>query len=250
MFVCFRNMVIYPCQLPKCSSRLLSLALSLSLSVSISLSPSLSTLPLLFAVWVFLGVSVSSSSSSSSSSYHQWFGVWVCFGVSPLRPVVFCGAEDLLGLRCGVVRGVRLLGRRLMSSSSSSSSSSCSFLGSTVIGIGPVRNTILVTVAFLIPSCRSRGWKVSATVTSIGFVLDEIIVTVVGFRAARCEKCAQSQGFDMFWTQACRHHKNNKNNKSNKNKNKNKNNNNNNKSNNNNNSSSNNNNYYYYYYYS
>ena len=33
------------------------------------------------------------------------------------------------------------------------------------------------------------------TVTAIGCLSDEILVTVYGFRAARWEKCAQSQGF-------------------------------------------------------
>ena len=52
-----------------------------------------------------------------------------------------------------------------------------------------------MTVVIEIPSCRCRGWKVSA-VTRIGCVSDEILVTVDGFGAAMWEKCTQSQGVD------------------------------------------------------
>ena len=75
------------------------------------------------------------------------------------------------------------------SSSSSSSSSSCSFLGSTVTGIGPVRNAILATVAFqdhfgvVVGKCPlSQGSDVCS---------HEILVTVDGFGAT------MSQGFGM-----------------------------------------------------
>ena len=54
-----------------------------------------------------------------------------------------------------------------------------------------------MTVALSIPSWQSPGWKVS-TVTSIGCVWDEILVTADGFGAAMREKCAQSQGFGIF----------------------------------------------------
>ena len=63
------------------------------------------------------------------------------------------------------------------SSLSSSSSSSSSFLGSAVN--------------------RSRGWPVS-TVTRIGCVWDEILMTVDGFGGPVWEKCAHLQGFGML----------------------------------------------------
>ena len=46
-----------------------------------------------------------------------------------------------------------------------------------------VRNGILASVAFVTPSCRNRGWTVP-TVTRIGCVWDETLVTVDGFGAA------------------------------------------------------------------
>ena len=64
----------------------------------------------------------------------------------------------LLGLRWGVVRGIRLLGDHTIP-----------FLGK--IGTGPVRNAILETLAFLKP-CWSRGWKVP---TATGRRLNEVL---------------------------------------------------------------------------
>ena len=115
----------------------------------------------------------------SSASVVQGLGL---LGLPPLPP--WCGAVRvcLLGRRwCGVVRHMRLLGGGGLVSSSSSSttsssaSSSRSLLGQVSQAPGPVRNAILVTVACLIASCRSRGWKVS-TVTRIGCVWEELMV--------------------------------------------------------------------------
>ena len=118
-------------------------------------------------------------------------------------PVVWCGVVRacgclpspcgvLLGLRCGVVRGMRPLW-----------------------GVG----VIIIIILFLSwvhphrnracqerdppdncivkPSCRSRGWEVF-TVARMGCVWDEILVTFGGFGAPMSEKCMQSQGFGMF----------------------------------------------------
>ena len=54
-------------------------------------------------------------------------------------------------------------------------------------GLGPVRNAILVTVALL---SHDIG-VVIGTVTRLGCVWEEILVTVDGFGAAIWKRCAQ-----------------------------------------------------------
>ena len=54
-------------------------------------------------------------------------------------------------------------------------------------GLGPVRNPILVTVALLNPDVG----VVIGTVTRLGCVCEEILVTVDGFGAAIWKRCAQ-----------------------------------------------------------
>ena len=83
-----------------------------------------------------------------------WFRLSVCLGCLPSpRGVMWFGfGSAWTAVWCSSGLGVLV----------------SSFLA-TVTGTGPVRSTILVTVAFITSSCVSRGWKVS-TVTMIGCV--------------------------------------------------------------------------------
>ena len=111
--------------------------------------------------------------------------------------VVWCGSGlELLGPRCGVVRGIRLLdgvGVMILTFIIMIIIYTVPFLSQ----LSPVRNAILAALTFLIPSCRSRGWKVS-TVTRIECVWNEILVTVDGFGAAMWGEARTVTGIGTF----------------------------------------------------
>ena len=115
----------------------------------------------------------------------RWFGIWVS--------VVCCGSGFGYASSPSAPRGVVWFAAWVaLGVSKSPSSSSCSCLGQLPQESGPA---ILVTVVFSMPSWHSPGWKVS-TVTRIGCVWDEILVTVDALEPV--EKCAQSQGVGIW----------------------------------------------------
>ena len=96
MFVCFRNMVIYPCQLPKCSSRLLSLALSLSLCVYLPVPISLHSPTVVRGLGLLGSISIIIIISSVVR------GLGLLWSVSPPPcGVLWCGGSAWVAVWCG-----------------------------------------------------------------------------------------------------------------------------------------------------